>query len=69
MHCGICSRKLNAPEDPRSSDCGGDCLQCMADAGDPDALLAILRIEIQEREARIILIHTEHVDILATYNH
>jgi len=34
--CGICRRLLNNPVDPVSLDCGGDCLQCMAAAGDPD---------------------------------
>lgn len=36
--CSICGRRLNNPHDPRSADCGGDCLQCMADAGDPDCI-------------------------------
>jgi hypothetical protein len=35
-HCQICDRKLNVKGDARSVDCGGDCRQCMAEAGDPD---------------------------------
>jgi hypothetical protein len=43
--CGICNRELDVPADPRSLDCGGHCLQCMADAGDPDCLAAVEVIE------------------------
>lgn len=41
--CQTCGRELST-DDPRSLDCGGDCLQCMADAGDPDAERAIAEI-------------------------
>lgn len=43
--CGICKRELNNVKDPRSVDCGGHCLQCMADAGDPDCVAEIQRVE------------------------
>lgn len=36
LRCGICSRSLDNPDDPLSRDCGGDCLMCMAECGDPD---------------------------------
>lgn len=36
--CNSCKRPLDQPDDPRSLDCGGDCRQCMADAGDPDCI-------------------------------
>ena len=39
--CHICKRELNVDADPMSVDCGGDCLKCMADAGDPDAIFAL----------------------------
>lgn len=39
--CGSCKRPLNQPDDPRSLDCGGDCRQCMADAGDPDCIKSL----------------------------
>jgi len=49
MHCHICNRELNNPTDPRSTDCGGDCLECMADAGDPDCIEEIQKIEAAEQ--------------------
>lgn len=40
--CRICRRILNNSQDPvGSSDCGGDCLRCMAAAGDPDCQKAL----------------------------
>lgn len=41
--CRICGKLLNSPKDPTSKDCGNDCVQCVADFGDPDA------IEYQEK--------------------
>lgn len=46
--CAICKRELDNPDDPLSRNCGGDCLQCMADAGDPDCKKAV----DQHNEAR-----------------
>jgi rRNA maturation endonuclease Nob1 len=47
--CHFCKRVLDNPDDPFSEDCGGDCLQCMADiAEDPDA---VARVKIL-REAK-----------------
>jgi hypothetical protein len=44
--CKICRRLLGDPADPiRSLDCGGDCLQCMADCGDPDCIREMSKIE------------------------
>jgi hypothetical protein len=43
-HCRICKRELNQPSDPLSVDCGGDCLGCMAEAGDPDAINVVASI-------------------------
>lgn len=40
-HCNICGRRLNNPADPFSEDCGGDCLLCMAEAGDPECQKAV----------------------------
>jgi hypothetical protein len=37
MKCLICGVEMTG-ETPALVDCGGDCAQCMADAGDPDAL-------------------------------
>lgn len=32
--CRICATPLNQPNSPATKDCGGDCLGCMASAGD-----------------------------------
>jgi hypothetical protein len=34
--CQICRRRLG--NTPDTEDCGGDCLRCLAEAGDPDAI-------------------------------
>jgi hypothetical protein len=39
--CMSCWRFLGNPADPLSQNCGGHCLQCMADAGDPEAVAAV----------------------------
>ncbi|GEM_PF-2945179 len=44
--CRICQRPLNTL--PELMDCGGDCLECMAECGDPDAKLAMKKI-LQDR--------------------
>jgi hypothetical protein len=38
--CGICGGLLDVPGDDGTRDCGGDCLRCMAEAGDPDCVSA-----------------------------
>ena len=44
--CQICRRLLDDPTDPiRSMDCGGDCLQCMADSGDLDCIAKMATID------------------------
>lgn len=35
-NCDMCKRPLNVESDPFSEDCGGTCVKCMADAGDPE---------------------------------
>lgn len=42
--CRICGRELNVDSDPLSVDCGGDCVKCMAEAGDPDCVEHVRRI-------------------------
>lgn len=44
QYCGLCKRQLDRLGDPVSLDCGGDCLLCMADAGDPDCTKAVAKI-------------------------
>jgi len=36
--CRICGQTLNVPTKPETLDCGGDCLKCMADSGDPECV-------------------------------
>lgn len=46
--CGLCKSLLDNPTDPvRSRDCGGDCLLCMADCGDPDAIRSLREAGIE----------------------
>lgn len=40
-HCLTCQRRLDVPGSVGSRNCGGDCLECMADAGDPDCAAAL----------------------------
>lgn len=42
--CNICNKELDVPNDPLSDDCGGDCLACMAQAGDPDAVNTLIAL-------------------------
>lgn len=39
--CRTCGRPLDEPRDPLSVSCGGDCLACMAECGDPDCEEAV----------------------------
>lgn len=34
--CDVCDRELDRDDDPSTEDCGGTCLRCMAEFGDPD---------------------------------
>lgn len=43
--CNICRRALNRDGDPLSRDCGGDCLACMAEAGDPECIASVAAIK------------------------
>jgi hypothetical protein len=42
--CNSCGRVLDNGADPLSTNCGGDCMQCMADAGDPDCISAVRKL-------------------------
>jgi len=44
MKCRICGQELNIPFKPETLDCGGDCLRCMADSGDPECKEALRRL-------------------------
>lgn len=45
--CGICKNPLDVS--PERRDCGGDCLMCMAEAGDPDCIRTIQQLEKRRR--------------------
>jgi hypothetical protein len=40
--CNICGRRMYESNVP-SRDCGGDCLQCMAESGDPDCIDSMIK--------------------------
>lgn len=52
-NCRSCGRLLNQPNDPLSDDCGGDCLQCMEAAGDPDCKTAQTPVFHKDHEQQI----------------
>jgi thioester reductase-like protein len=45
----ICEREPNIEIHRRGTDCGAHCLQCMADAGDPECIEEIPKIEASEQ--------------------
>lgn len=46
MNCKSCGVELTASDIPAATqDCGGDCLSCMAECGDPDCKAALDRLE------------------------
>ena len=49
VNCSICKRELEQPNDPTTLDCGGDCLLCMAECGDPDAIALIRNMRPAEQ--------------------
>src|SRR5438046_3170169 len=40
--CGICKKLLDQDGDDLSANCGGDWRECMARAGDPDEMFAVI---------------------------
>lgn len=48
--CRICGQTLNVPSKPETLDCGGDCLKCMADSGDPECV-EMLRQTLEHRKS------------------
>ena len=67
MKCNICGRALDNPDDPASKDCGGDCVVCMAEAGDPECVVAmdvVYLFELAERLRHIpVMYGTDDGDI------
>ena len=56
MNCLICCRKLNVPDEPDSLDCGGDCLRCMAEMGDPECVLSLAKKHRSKAQTHIKII-------------
>lgn len=48
MNCGICTKELEVDGDLLSVNCGGDCVECMARAGDPDEIFNVIEVFIAE---------------------
>ena len=44
--CDICHRPLDQTDDPGTRSCGGTCLRCMAEVGDPDCAETMRRLGI-----------------------
>ena len=42
MKCNICGCQLDQKDDRITLNCGGTCLRCMAQAGDPDCIKLML---------------------------
>jgi hypothetical protein len=53
--CKTCQRLLDQPQDSFSADCGGDCVLCMANSGDPDCQRFVRR---QQTKHRKTLLHS-----------
>lgn len=46
--CNICKRLMD--QGPDSTDCGGDCLRCMAECGDLDCMKIMHELEPNEQK-------------------
>ncbi|WP_199030768.1 hypothetical protein [Ralstonia sp. ASV6] len=44
-YCQICKRAMDQPGARDTVNCGGDCLRCVAEAGDPDCLKVMRELE------------------------
>ena len=40
--CNICKKDMDVPNDVLRINCGGECLQCMAESGDTDCVKTII---------------------------
>jgi len=54
MQCRLCGQELNVPFKPETLDCGGDCLKCMADSGDPECEETLRRLQDPDTRTREI---------------
>lgn len=46
--CQMCKRVLDNPLDPTTKDCGGDCLKCVAECFDEDAMAELAALKTKE---------------------
>lgn len=47
-NCSICKTLLDDDTNLLSGNCGGDCVRCMAEAGDPDEIFHVIEILMGE---------------------
>ena len=57
--CRICGQELNVPLRPETLDCGGDCLKCMADSGDPECVETLRQTLVHRRSTPMKPIENE----------
>ena len=64
--CTLCGAPLDVPGRPWSRNCGGDCLACMAEAGDAECKTAIDAMVAGEAVVKVgrALLHSIHVERL-----
>lgn len=48
--CAQCGQPMNVPGDLATTNCGGDCVRCMAEAGDPECLQAMQQLAKKQAE-------------------
>lgn len=67
--CNLCGVELSADTESLHYDCGGDCLTCMAQAGDPDCVERIIGFTITDCLAQLkvtVRQHGDYVDGIST---
>jgi len=62
-YCSICGIVMDQEDLPETSNCGGDCLMCMAESGDPGCIVEVCNI-VKERKGIDERLH----NIVAQYN-
>ena len=65
--CTICKRRLDNVKDAFSTDCGGDCILCMASAGDPDCARTVEDLEFLRRSLEVEVFKLSKYLEVATY--
>lgn len=57
MKCETCKRELDVVDKPESMNCGGDCVVCMANAGDEDCIRHLIRDNVENLMDKTMLDH------------